>query len=215
MAEDNKRFRSFVAVLLDASLKDEIARTQEELKATGADVKWVAPQTFHFTLKFLGGVEEEKIEEITQAAEAVAAQFPPFSLSLAGLGAYPDLSAPRVIWVGTGEGARDLTELAQRTEAALEPMGFEREKRPFSAHLTLGRVRSPRRRRELSQAIQQAGEPSFGEMQVDRIWLMKSDLTPKGAIYTGLREMPLCGKRPVLSRAEGSRTIGGPAPGGD
>jgi len=206
MPEGKKRIRSFVAVLLDPSLKEEIARTQEQLKAVGANVRWVAPETFHFTLKFLGGVEEEKIEEIAQTVGAVAAQFQPFSLSLAGLGVYPSLSAPRVIWVGTSQGAQELTELGERTEAALEPMGFEREKRPFSAHLTLGRVRSPKRRAELSQAIQavsggslpgQAGEPSFGEMKVDRVWLMKSDLTLKGAIHTPLKEMDLGGQAPT------------------
>ena len=185
--------RTFIAVNLDEALRARLADAQRSLRESGADVKWTDWRGLHVTLKFLGEVEEGRIPEIGGAIRQALEGCGPFRLRLHGAGSFPSRMAPRVIWVASAEGEERLAEMAARLEQALEPMGFAREKRAFSAHITLGRVRSPRGRERLVEGVTALSGEEFGEMMIEQAALMSSQLTPKGAIYTPVQEFPLAG----------------------
>ena len=183
--------RAFVAVNLDEALRARLADAQRRLKESGADVKWTDSRGLHVTLKFLGEVEEGRIPQIGGAIRQALEGCGAFRLRLQGAGSFPSGTAPRVIWVASTEGEERLAEMAARVEEALEAMGFAREKRAFTAHITLGRVRSPRGREGLVEGVAALSGEAFGEMTVEQAALMMSQLTPKGALYTPLQEFPL------------------------
>ncbi|MGH7411871.1 MAG: RNA 2',3'-cyclic phosphodiesterase [Candidatus Methylomirabilis sp.] len=185
--------RAFVAINLDPGLKESIAVVQERLKSARADVGWVKPENLHLTLKFLGQVPGAYLEAIAEAVESAAVGYGAFRLAFAGLGAFPQPRSARVIWIGVREGAQGLAGLQARLEAELQPLGFPPETRPFAAHLTLGRVRGPGRREQLAAVLTSLPTEPLGEMVLDRIELMKSDLRPDGARYSALRSFPLGG----------------------
>lgn len=152
---------------------------------------WVAPDNLHVTLKFLGSVAPDRLDAIIEAVGRVARAAAPFAVVVQGLGAFPTPARARVIWAGITAGATELAVLAARVEEALAPLGFDRETRAFSAHVTLGRVRAPRRDPRLVCALERAGSAEFGRFEVDRLWLMRSELSPLGARYTPLESWPL------------------------
>ena len=154
-------------------------------------VAWVAPGNLHLTLKFLGAVPEERIEAIAGALSTSAPDLHPFEARIRGLGAFPSAVKPRVIWAGVHDGAAEMTTLAGRVDAALAPLGFAREERPFSPHVTLGRVRQPRRDPALAEALAGAIAREFGRMRVPGAFLMRSELSPRGARYSELAKVPL------------------------
>lgn len=183
--------RAFVAANLDSGLKAALARVQDRLKATRADVGWVRPENLHLTLKFLGQVEEGRLGVIGEAIAVAATGCGPIRLVFEGLGAFPSPRAARVVWIGLSHGAEALAKLQTRIETGLESLGFAREERPFTAHLTLGRVRSPAHREQLASALTGAPTETLGEMALDRIELMKSDLHVAGARYSILQSFSL------------------------
>jgi 2'-5' RNA ligase len=183
--------RAFVAANLNPDLKAALAMAQDRLKATRADVGWVRPDNLHLTLKFLGQVEADRIGAIGEAIAAAAAGSGPVRLVFQGLGAFPRPREARVVWIGLSRGSEALAALQARIEAALESLGFAREARPFTAHLTLGRVRGPARREQLARAVTEAPAEALGEMVLDRIELMQSNLSAGGARYTILQSFPL------------------------
>jgi 2'-5' RNA ligase len=185
--------RAFIAANLEHGLRDRIARIQERLKESRADVSWVRPENLHLTLKFLGEVEEAALTAVADAIGPVAARHAPLRLVVAGLGAFPQPRAARVVWIGVREGAEGLAKLHAELEAGLEPLGFQREARPFTSHLTLGRVRGPGRREQLAAAVTSMMPEPVGDMLLDRIDLMRSELRPEGARYSVLRTFPLQG----------------------
>jgi len=140
------------------------------------------PENLHVTLKFLGPIEITQRALVVTALARAAAGVPAFAITLRGLGAFPSLTRPRVIWGGVDDGARILTALADVVERALVPLGFAAEER-FVPHVTLGRVRLLRRDPALAEALALAATRDFGAVQVDRIALMRSDLSPRGARY--------------------------------
>ncbi len=178
--------RVFVAVELDERLRQGMAEVAARLKSFGADVRWVPAESQHITLKFLGEVEEPRLEAVRQALRAVACSSSPFSVRLAGLGAFPSLRSPRVIWLGS-EGD-ELAALAEAVERALERLGFAREARRFRGHLTLGRVRSADARldRLAEQLRQPAARVEIGAFRVEEFHLYRSVLKPTGAEYKKL-----------------------------
>jgi len=159
------------------------------LRRHAPDVAWVARDNLHLTLKFLGAVEGDRLGAVTTALAGAVTARPAFQLALSGLGAFPSAVRPRVLWAGIGEGAGAAADVAARIDAALDPLGFPRETRPFSAHVTLGRVRAPRAGRGLAEALA-AGAPS-GRQPVGHVSLMRSELSPRGARYTELAALPL------------------------
>jgi 2'-5' RNA ligase len=183
--------RSFLAIELPRAIRKKIEEIQGDLKSSYADVRWVSPEKIHLTLKFFGNIEESKIEPIVKSIEGPIQTTTPFPLRVRGMGAFPHLKNPRVIWMGLTNGKENIISLQQRLEVLLEKIGFQTEDRPFHPHLTLGRVKSSRGREELVRMMEKYREDEFGDFQVEMVILFKSDLRPSGPIYTPLRELRL------------------------
>jgi 2'-5' RNA ligase len=184
----SETLRSFIAVKLPPEALARLAEAQARLCKAEPGWKWVDPKSFHVTLKFLGAVPRADLEALWRSVTEALAGAPAFAVTLRGLGAFPNLRAPRVAWAGIERGAAELTALAEKVEHACAALGFAGEKRPFAAHLTLGRAREPKPNLDLARAIEELAEVELGEAAVDRVLLMKSTLTPKGAIYEALAE---------------------------
>jgi len=185
--------RCFLAIELPKLILRKIEEVQGDFRSTHADVRWVSPEKIHLTLKFFGNIEESRIDPIFNSIEEPVQNTLPFSLKVRGVGAFPHLKNPRVIWVGLVDGLEALASLQKETEAQLEKIGFPPENRPFHPHLTLGRMKSSRGKEELVGRIERHKEEEFGDIQVERVVLFRSDLRPSGPIYTALREMKLGG----------------------
>ena len=157
----------------------------------GLPVAWVAPENFHVTLKFLGGIDEGRVPGVTEALHAAAADHRAFEMEVAGLGAFPSATRPRVVWAGIVDGSDPLAALASAVDDRLVALGFPREARAFAPHITLGRVRETRRAPQLTDALGAAAARPFGRVAIDHVALMRSDLSPRGARYTALVSVPL------------------------
>ncbi len=186
--------RTFIAIELPAQIKDKLSELQALLKQSGADVKWVAPQNIHLTLKFLGEIDEEKSTKISGIIENIAQGLKQFQISLSSLGAFPKIEFPLVIWVSIDKGDREVKMLAKGLEERIEKLGVPKEERPFSSHITIGRVRSPLNKDKLVKALREA-ENYFGakiiEFNVTKIKLFKSTLGPSGPVYETLKEISI------------------------
>jgi len=187
--------RAFVAVELDAPLRQALAQVQATLRrqlqqAVGPDVRiqWVKPASIHLTLKFLGDIPEEQAPDIQAALARVAGGHSRFAVDVEGLGVFPDVRAPRVLWVGLTTHVDVLKRLAADVEAGLAALGFPSEARSFNPHLTLARVKE--RAHDVGQALSAGGvltqDARLGALQVAALSLMKSDLQPSGSVYTQL-----------------------------
>lgn len=185
--------RTFIAIELDEALKQELGRLEGRLQdRVSTGVKWVEPGSIHLTLKFLGSTPSSKIAEIETRLEEVALWFTPFWLRLGRVGGFPNLKRPRVIWVGLEGDIETLHKLQLEVCRAIEDLGFPPEERSFTAHLTLGRVKdvlSEEERSRLREAMLTAESLPGGAFEVNSVSLMRSDLTPRGALYTCLREV--------------------------
>jgi 2'-5' RNA ligase len=179
--------RCFVSVdIEDTGLLDLMERVQDRLKGTGADMKAVERENIHLTMRFLGDVREGLLEELKDVVSGIV--FDPFRAELWGLGAFPNLRRPRVIWVGITEGVGELEGIFKRLETGLVGMGFRPERRGLSPHITLARVRSGRNRDKLVEQVLEHADEAFGGFEVGHIRLKKSVLTPKGPIYSTLAQ---------------------------
>jgi 2'-5' RNA ligase len=186
MAERNERnsskmLRLFVALLLPDEAKAELGRLVDRLKPLATGVKWVEPVNLHLTLKFLGDTTEEKLAAISVAIGEAVKENPKVTVDLAKCGAFPNLKRPRVIWAGC-DGIEPAAVMAKEIDRRMRKFGFEKEKRRFSAHLTLGRVRD---RADITRLVPELEHLNFrgGTYILDRVALIKSTLTPKGPIY--------------------------------
>lgn len=185
--------RTFIAIELPKNIKDSLASLQEQLKTSGADVKWVSLENIHLTLKFLGEIDETKLNKIIKILEDAALDKNPFQIGISSLGAFPKINFPRVIWIGIGKGDSEVKAIARDLEEKISQIGIPKEGRAFSSHITIGRVRSMRNRekliRELETLASNFGQRNFSEFSVTKITLFKSTLTPKGPIYEALKEV--------------------------
>lgn len=172
-------------------MRAALAAEIERLRPLGRGIGWVAAGSLHVTLKFLGEIDPALIDAIGAAVSTLTERTPAFTLTVEGLGAFPSMTRPRVVWAGLGGGVTVLASLAARIDAGLGDLGLAREARPFAGHVTLGRVREPRRDPDLAAAIATARERSFGAFRVNEITLMQSQLHPNGARYTALRHWAL------------------------
>lgn len=187
--------RLFVAVDLPDEAKRELGRLQGRLRPDGLEnLKWVAPESIHITLKFLGHVKPETVEKIKPEIDKISSAFNPFDIGLKGLGVFPALSRPQVLWVGLSGEVGRLQLLAGHLEEKLAGLGFAAEKRRFVPHLTLARVRPGALPGELQALAEAVSKTSFNfacPVRVNSINLMQSLLTPQGAIYTRLYKAKL------------------------
>ena len=185
-----EKIRTFIAINIPDDVRAAIGKFQTELREHRADVKWVRPESIHITLKFLGDVEVARIKEIAQSIQEAMKDVDPFTVSVQGVGTFPNDRRPRVLWVGVKTGADILSDVAARIDGALSGLGFEKEKRRYSAHLTLGRVRSTRGIEAVIQAMRAVGFETqpFDVAEID---VMKSVLQRTGAVYSVLERIKL------------------------
>ena len=175
--------RTFIAVEVPVAVRDRVAELEHQLQETGTDIKWVDPGNIHITLKFLGNIDTGQPSVIRNGLCAALDGTHSFDLKLGRVGAFPDLNRPRVFWVSVVEGREELTAMQQRIETELHSCGFVREERPFSPHLTIGRVRSPKGLAKLTEQVQ-ATTFETDPFPVARVAVVKSDLKPGGPVYT-------------------------------
>ena len=183
--------RSFVAIEISPDIKAHIKGVQNEFKASTSDVRWVRSEGMHLTLKFLGGIEQERIPEIANVLKECSTATGPFSLGIRSLGAFPNETNPKVIWIGVEDESGRLQAVQQAMEKGLSAIGFKAEKRAFTPHLTLGRLKSPKGKRAISQQLEASRKYDCGTFAVKEICLFKSDLKPSGAVYTKLKTFEL------------------------
>lgn len=182
--------RCFVAIELPEALRETIASyfDREGRGRAGAGVTWVRAASLHLTLKFLGEVASDRLPALQAALAAAVAGHPPFVLALRGAGAFPSPERPRVLWVGAGAGAAEATALAAAVELAVEPLGHAPENRPFTPHLTVGRVKvPPRESGALRRLLEAARDRAWDEWLVPAVHLVRSELFPAGPIYSILQ----------------------------
>ncbi len=187
--------RCFIAIELPPEVKGELTRLQNKLRsACGNCARWVDPNGIHLTLKFLGNVPRDKIDSVTRAIEEAVRGIPQFKLALTECGCFPNMRRPQVVWVGVSGDTDRLNELVKRIEESLARLGFKPEGRPFTPHLTLGRVRetaTPVERQSLGDAAGRIEVDISAGINAETVCLMQSQLTPKGSIYTRLAEIGL------------------------
>ncbi|MDD5455241.1 MAG: RNA 2',3'-cyclic phosphodiesterase [Candidatus Ratteibacteria bacterium] len=183
--------RCFIAIPLPKYTHEELAKIQSQLKETKADVAWVKTDNIHLTLKFLGNVDETKIQLISQKLKDSLSKCVSFETDIGKLGAFPTLSNPRVIWIGIDKNEDKIKNLQKITEEILGPFGFEKETRPFHPHLTLGRVRDKKNIQKLTEKLKSLPLPQLKPITVDKIILFQSILKPTGAEYNTLNEFQL------------------------
>ena len=190
MAYNHDQIRSFIAIELPEEAKKGLARLRKELERHEHKfVKWVDPGGIHLTLKFLGNISSKRVAEITKAIEEAAQGISPFHLEISGLGAFPNPRQARVLWVGIDGEVDKLSRLQENTDSALAVLGFAKEERSFVPHLTLARIRqgaSPLERRNFGELVGSTIFEDKYHVQVEAVSLMRSQLTPAGAIYSRL-----------------------------
>jgi 2'-5' RNA ligase len=192
--------RSFVAIELPVEIRAALAAVEDGLREHASILKLVAPELLHLTVRFLGQLPADRIGAVEEATRTATESYPPFRLRLAMVGSFGG-AAPRVVWVGLEQdgGVQALQTLYGRLEDALRARGFERERRPLSAHLTVARVREDAPRalaRSVGETVARlaARELPSGSFEVDALTVMRSDLSPRGPRYTPLARVPLTGK---------------------
>jgi RNA 2',3'-cyclic 3'-phosphodiesterase len=199
MSELPQRIRTFIAVNLPADVLTRIGQVQSELKlaARSGAVRWAAPEQIHLTLKFLGDIASASLPELEAALRRACVGIGPFELRAEGLGGFPDLRRPRVLWAGIAGDLSSLHALQENVVRETEAWG-KPEERVFHAHLTLGRIKdyNPRGLRELAARIESMPAPQLGCWQVTELHLMRSELSPDGSCYTCLAEISLSGAAP-------------------
>ena len=190
-----EQVRSFIAIELPDELKRELSHLEAQLKSgSQPGIKWVDPYSIHLTLKFLGNIAVDRIEEITKAMDEAAQGIPPFNLEVKNLGVFPNLKRVQVTWVGISGEIDKLNQLQKQIESRLAHLGFAPESRPFTPHLTLARLRdqvSLNERQGFGQLIATTRFESACNIKVDTISLMRSQLTREGAIYSRISSVRL------------------------
>jgi 2'-5' RNA ligase len=187
--------RSFVAVEIPAEIQGALARSIAPLQKALPDqlIRWVAPQNVHLTLKFLGDVSPANLEQLAGALKAEALTHDPFTMSVGGLGAFPNPRRARILWIGL-EAPAALMALLRGVEAVSARLGYPSEDRPFSPHLTVGRVRQNVSGSDLLRictALEGTLVGTLGTVRVAALHIFKSDLQPGGSVYTHLYTIPL------------------------
>jgi 2'-5' RNA ligase len=183
-------FRAFISI--DVEPSDRMRRFHQALKETNAQVKLVDLENTHLTLKFLGDTSDNHVPEIVGLMEASVEELEPFAIRFSGTGAFPSLNHMKVVWVGVQK-VESMRSISEFLNNELTILGFKREKRKFSPHLTLGRVKGGRNKEQLAQAVRSWMDEDFGELEVNSIRLKKSILSPQGPTYSTVHEAKIGG----------------------
>lgn len=183
----SESIRSFLAFDIQSdTVRGRLEAVQKLLVQTGADLKLVEPQNIHVTIRFLGGISPEMVEKVFEAMKRV--DFTPFTIQLCGLGVFPSLNYPRVVWVGMTEGAQQLKSIFAQIEPQIRSLGFAPDPKGFSPHLTIARVKSSKNKAQLAELVTKKEKYDFGSINADCFRLKKSQLSPKGPTYSTLKE---------------------------
>lgn len=186
--------RAFIAVEIPLELRQAVCHATSELqKRIGSLIRWVPMENMHLTLKFLGDISPSNVDMLSQMLHAEADLFNCFDLRFGGLGSFPNLKRPRVIYIGIQAPAA-LETLQRGIESASRRLGYESEERGFSPHLTIGRVKpnvTATEQQTIRRALEATEIDSLGTARVDSVHLLKSDLKPTGSVYTRLYSAPL------------------------
>ena len=184
--------RTFVAIRLPLEVTELLKSIQAGLNRGLKGVSWVRPESIHLTLKFLGETDDAKALKVSAELEKAAQAVSPFTLEVGGAGSFPNARAPKVVWAGIKESV-ELSKLQKKIDERLTSIGFEAEKRPFTPHLTLCRIKSAEEGRALGKLVTEAGsgEQAKAAFTVDSFVFMKSVLKPSGAEHTAIKEFAL------------------------
>ena len=183
----SEKMRAFVAFdLANDSVVNRIAAAQKMIIQTNADVKLVEPKNIHITVRFLGEIAPDMADKVYEAMKNI--KYTPFNIQLTGMGVFPTVNYPRVVWAGITDGAQQLTSIFEQLEIQLHDLGFKPEPEGFKPHLTIARVRSGANKQRLVDLVQRQDNYDFGNIRGDCLRLKKSILSPKGPTYTTLKE---------------------------
>jgi 2'-5' RNA ligase len=183
----SEQIRSFIAFDIDNdSVINRIASAQKLLIQTNADLKLVEPKNIHITVRFLGAINPEMVEKVYATMKNV--KFTPFNIQLTGLGVFPTMNYPRVVWAGITDGAGQLKSIFEQLEPQIHDLGFAPDPNGFSPHLTIARVRSGANKQRLVDLVQRQENFDFGIIRADSLRLKKSQLSPRGPAYSTLKE---------------------------
>lgn len=184
-----EKVRAFLSIDIDDdSLLDRITRVQSHLDVNSARVKMVERENIHFTLRFLGDTSLKKIEEIRDKLSSIS--MPPFEIEVSGVGTFPRITRPSVIWVGVTKNGEKMIDLKKRIDEGLRGAGYGQD-RKFTPHATIARVKSVQNRRPLIEAIENLSDEEIGLMTVESYCMTKSRLTPRGPVYETVWKLPL------------------------
>jgi 2'-5' RNA ligase len=184
--------RAFVAVEIPQGLLTALETVQSELRRR-LRARWVRPGSMHLTLKFLGDIPAGQVASVADAVQAAACEHPSFSLTVSGIGVFPGIRRPRVIWAGFSGQTGLLSDLQRSLDERLAALGFPREERPFRGHLTIGRFSESVEHALMAEVVNSFDARTFGEFAVKELVLFQSDLQPKGPVYTDLARAQLKG----------------------
>jgi len=179
--------RVFLAIDVPGEIRERLAAVQDQIRPATSAARWVAPESIHVTLKFIGEMPEKRCEEIDQALRGLT--WKQIKVNVRGVGFFPGTRSPRVFWAGLE--AASLEGLAREIDTRLERVGFDRERRAFRAHLTLARAKNNHLDKAMIEAADPFVETEFGAFTVDRIYLFESTLKAGGSVYTKLKEYKL------------------------
>ena len=184
----SEQIRSFIAFdMKNDNVLNRLAAAQKMLIQTNADLKLVEPANIHITLRFLGLINPEMVEKVYTIMKNV--KFNPFNIRLSGLGVFPTLNYPRVVWAGITDGAQQLTSIFEQLEPQIHELGFAPDPNGFTPHLTIARVRSGANKQRLVDLVQRQENYDFGIIRADCLRLKKSQLSSKGPTYSTLKEV--------------------------
>jgi 2'-5' RNA ligase len=183
--------RTFIAVEIPENITSGIRELQQDLKDYGIDIRWIRPENIHLTLKFIGDVQSDDIDNISGAISTTAKGVSSIPLQAKGIGVFPGVKRPRVLWVGLTGQLELLTKLQKTLDANLKGIGFPPEKRPFKGHLTIGRIKTKMNSKTFVDALLAFRSFESETFVADRIVLFKSELKPNGAVYTKLASATL------------------------
>ena len=181
--------RAFIAIPLDPKIQHSIECMQDHLKKSNNDIKWVKPENIHITLKFLGDVTTEQINSVKQTLSNCTHNTRPFKVELSQLGAFPNIECPRTLWIGLKDSKQQLNRMAVSLEIALGKIGFQDDQRPFSPHITIGRIRSSKNIDALAQSTSSYQISENCTQTISKIILFQSTLTSEGPIYKSLYQI--------------------------
>ncbi len=181
-----KSLRTFIALELPQNVLSFLESLQSNLRQDGVDIRWVPPQNIHLTLKFLGDIPIEICPEIEAVLDEAGQGTAPMDLCVKGLGVFPGMKNPRVLWAGLGGETMALIDFQKRLECCLATLGIKKEKRSFKAHLTIGRMKHKVQPARLSAAIQKSMTFAPLSFRAEHLVFFRSELKPSGAVYTRL-----------------------------